>query len=336
MPSTLTLLRLVALALAALAPAPVLANDASFLGDGARVFPAHEARVRMAREKVAITWTGAPPYTWQADCTFEFENLADRPVQVQMGFPDSAAHSEAVRGPWAIRAFTATVDGRPVATEHKELTPAHARKAGYQAAYLWPVTLAPRARVTVRNTYAFGGTDTNGPFATVAGRGSPLRREHVFWRVARSPSRQARSQADFEDGAPSTISYVVTTGRTWAGPIGESEISIQLPPGIPVHQVIPLPTGYQVEGGRVVWRFRNWRPRHEIHLYWLRWVPPPEDARDDAQAGHFGPQTVAQARAWVRFARRSRYDRASLQPVKALVKDPAILRVLLAYEKDLR
>ena len=68
---------------------------------------------------------------------------------------------------WASRDFKVTVNGDAVPTIHKDVDmvsgpeiamPKGTRKLHYQGAYIWQVHFKPNERITVRNTYAFGGS----------------------------------------------------------------------------------------------------------------------------------------------------------------------------------
>ncbi len=308
----------VSASLAVLAALPARANDASFLGAGATVFAVQEGRVRMVREHVVVRHVGGTgregrATRWEADVTFRFENLSDAPIEVQMGFPDWLDRSEtAVDGPdgppWVIRDFQAWVGGAPVAAVHKRVAarpppgpgedgvvipPGRVRDLGCDGAWTWTVAFAPRAAVEVRNRYRFGGFDSNGPFAACAGEPVPPAARRAWWRHAARP----RGGWDVENGLCGAVTYVVTTGRTWAGPIGEAIVEMDLDPDAPPHLFVPVPEAEEVKEGRVRWHFRDWTPRHEVSVLYARPVPV------DGPGGLPAFDTVDQARAWTRFAR---------------------------------
>lgn len=317
-----------------MASAPARANDASFEGGASGVFAVKETRVRMARERVSIRFLprgeGKPrdEAPWRAECEFTFENRADRPVTVQMGHPDWRRFGElADQGPqWTLREFAAEVDGKPVEATHSVVTAAPgARKkllAGrFEAAYTWPVTLPARGSVTVRNTYRFGGFDSNGPFLACAGDPPAPAARRAFWFKA----RPGPAGTDFANGTCQAIPYVVTTARTWAGPIGEAEIEMDLPADVPPHLVVPAPAASSIAGGRVRWHFRNWTPRADVVLLVTRPIP-------GERAALPAIETLPQARAYATFARGNHVDADTMRGLRAWTRaalerrydDPAV------------
>lgn len=296
--------------------APAWANDASFHGDGASVFAIKEERILMERENITIRFDAeARDHTvqWVATCIFTFRNLTDQPVEVQMGFPDWRAHGDHTEDPWAIRDFTVRVRGKATHAVHKAVeapgeAPAAPRrmKLDYDAAYTWTVRFAPGERVMVENTYRFGGFSSNGPLSACVWDERPGRLASVFWR--RAP--KLPGGWDFENCLCRVVSYVVTTGRTWGGPIGVADIAIQLPPNTWPHLFAPLPAATQVDQGWVRWHFERWTPTDELRIVFVRPLFPDKDI--------WLPlfDTPAQARAWVRFARQNRFGRALVRQMR--------------------
>lgn len=306
-------------ALLSLAAPPAAANDASYHGFGAAVFLAREARVRMEAETVAIRHLGAEGgrRPWAVEATFTFRNLADVPVTVRMGHPDWRVRQDGPAGDdaWALADFRVSVDGTDVSPAHQDAIPAPGDAGADRAppadfrdgAWTWEVAFPPGGVRVVRNTYRFGGVQTNGPYAACVGeRPSPDARR-AFWRQV--PDR--RDGWRFDDGLCATATYLVTSGRTWAGPIGRAEVSFQPDPSAPPHLWVPEPAATEIRDGRVVWRFSDWVPDRELSLH--RVMPLP----GDAAAGLPAFDTVDQARAWVVFARANGCDRATVMRVRA-------------------
>ena len=103
------------------------ANDASYYGEGATVFAYKENRIRMVSEQIRIERLpdeAHPDQDWRAECTFVFENLDDREVTLQMGFPDQGTFSS---DQWTIAAFTTSLGGMDVPVTHKTIDPNHGR-----------------------------------------------------------------------------------------------------------------------------------------------------------------------------------------------------------------
>jgi hypothetical protein len=300
-----------------LAPALAQANDASFYGDGATVFAVKETRVAMEREAITIRFDReATSHTvqWVATCVFTFRNLTDQSVEVQMGFPDWMGAGDD-GGQWAIRDFQVNVRGKRVRAVHKAVEEGAGQmseqmpnqvKLEYEAAYTWKVRFEPGETVTVENTYRFGGFSSNGPFSACVWNEKPERLGSVFWRKARKP----KGGWDFEDGVCKVVSYVVTTGRTWARPIGVADIAIELPPGTWPHAMVPLPAATQVDQGWVRWHFENFSPTEELRVVLVR----PMFREDDTWLPLF--DTPAQAKAWVRFAAQNGFGKDMVEQVR--------------------
>jgi hypothetical protein len=285
--------------------APAAANDASFMGDGATVFAIKEERITMERESIVIRHDPAAKLErrWVADCTFTFRNLTPRQVEVQVGFPDWKAQGE-VRG-WAIRDFVATVEGKEVKATHKKIEPPgplrpqplpRQVKLAYQAAYTWPVVFPPNGRVVIRNRYRFGGHSSNGPLAACLPARRAAEQPDLFWRL------RLKGGVDFADAFCSSASYIVTSGRTWAGRIGEAEIAIQLPADAWPHLFTPLPPASSVDGGWVRWRFKDWAPSQELMVVLFT---PTYAGRDESREQTPFFESLDQAKAWTRFAVRN-------------------------------
>jgi len=305
-----------------LLPITANADDASYEGHGATVYLVKEERIRMVSETVNIRYNpkALKDYRqrdWLADCTFRFENLTDKAVDVQMGFPDWRVWSESLDDEWAIGGFEVAINGKKVQAVRKEVKPTKGEKRvllpgglgiPYEASYTWQVLFEPHAVLTVYNRYAFGGFSSNGPFFKIIGKksfpGMPvIERRQLFWAI----DEQARRKGPvYDNSAYRELLYIVTTGLSWAGNIGEANISIQFPPQVLPHLVIPLPGGYRVRNGEIRWEFRNWRPQSEIAVYSL--FPIPSEASND-YAGSPIFYNIHETRAWIKLAKENSYDR---------------------------
>ncbi len=309
------------------------ANDAAFWGQGARVVAVEEARVRMERETVVIRYEPLvdeqTPRTrgerWHADATFEFRNVTGTAFTIPVGFPDWEDLSEtAPKGPgphWVIRDFRVWVDGQAVAATHREVTtdvaqtgattvPKAIHDLGYRAAYTWDVTFPPHKTVTVRNTYRFGGFHSNGPFSACVQKADTRAAQRAFWRQAHPP----KNGWAFGDGICERIAYIVTTGRTWNGPIGEADITIEIPPGTPPHLFVPTPEATQVTPTMVRWHFKHWRPKGEVAILYARPIP------GEGQEGLPAWQTRAQKQAWRRFAAANHFTAEAIDHVLTWIR----------------
>src|SRR5262245_17886654 len=63
------------------------ANDTAAGGSGSDLVPLEVTDVRMVSEDILIRAVGA---SWQVQADYVFENLGDRPVELQVGFPEYA------------------------------------------------------------------------------------------------------------------------------------------------------------------------------------------------------------------------------------------------------
>ncbi len=315
----------IALAVAALLPIVGLANDASYHGFGATVYLAREARVRMVSETVDIRFVRddatdarkARPYL--TDATFRFRNLSDKAVTVLMGHPDWHVQEDSGYGhapAWALGDFNVWVDGEPIAAVHRDtivMPPTLGRRdmdaARHlrQGAWTWEVTFPPGGERLVRNTYRFGGLQTLAPYTDCIGERPSRDARRAFWVHARDVDHGWM----FADGTCSVATYIATSGRTWGGPIGEAVITMEVDPTVPPHLFIPEPAATEVRDGRVVWRFRNWTPRTELSIRSVHPLP------GEHASGLPAFDTVAQAKAWVKFARANRFDRGTVLRVRA-------------------
>jgi len=312
------------------------ANDAAFGGSGATVYAVKENRVRMEKEVVLIRYNhqAAGPRgdwlkKWLADCTFTFINLTDKPVDVQMGFPDTQVLGEEFGLPggkppvWASSDFKVWVNGDPAPSAHKDVEPLSGleiampkdRRAPlhYPGAYIWQVHFEPKERITVSNSYAFGGGTTVQAINELMRdkTSNPLPTKPVFW----EKSRPKRCEWDFGNSAYSWVDYIVTTGLTWAGPIGEADIAIEIPPYMFPHLLLPAPGGFTMQGGFVRWHFKQWRPKSEVALFIL--IPVPQsDCEElyDTRPPLF--DTLQQAETWVGTARAHRFDRYTVSLIR--------------------
>lgn len=310
----------------------VKANDTSFLGSGATVYTNKENRVRMEKEEVVIRYNhqavGSPTEKsskWLADCTFTLVNITDKPVDVQIGFPDTQAFDEdsgfdGANPRWTIRDFKVMINGVGVPTVHKDVVSAQElvmpnakHKLNYQGAYTWQAHFEPKERITIKNTYSFGGGSSVVAIKDLIRRKipDPIPRSATFW----GKSRPKRCEWDFGNSAYSWVDYIVTTGLTWAGPIAEADIAIEVPPYTLPHLLLPVPDGFTIRDGFVRWRFKQWQPTNEIALFTL--IPLPQsDCEElyDAKPPLF--DTIKQAQAWIKIARAHQVDRHTVALIR--------------------
>ncbi len=290
-------------------------NDASFGGDGATVFALKEKRIRMVKETIVISRL-ADKSAWKADCEFVFENTTNQKVTVKMGFPDWFLNWGEEPSMWALKDFTAVVDGQSVKTTHAEVKKGlpDQKRLEYNGAYTWPVVFAPKAKINVKNTYVFTGFSSMGPFdGCMNARDSKIAKD-LFWKN----SKQKPNGWDFENCSCSVISYIVTTGRTWGGSIGEADIKIQLDEEYLPHTVVVYPQPTRVSNGWIQWQFKNWKPESDLTVMFLR-PAPPDSATDKTPLF----DTTEQARAWLKYAQKNNFDKPLIAKVREVMPKEA-------------
>jgi hypothetical protein len=319
-----TRIAITVIALTLLVPRDSQGNDASYQGFGATVYLSRDARIAMVSEEVDIRHVGAGDRThgrrvYLAEATFRFRNLTDREVTVLMGHPDWREHGDLVPAgerPWALAGFRVLVDGVPVEPSHQEASqpPAETDPGGDEAtrqfwhgAWTWEVTFPPGGERVVRNTYRFGGLQTNGPYTACTGDRPSRDASLAFWRRV----GDVRGGWEFDNGACSTVTYIATSGRTWSGPIGEAVISMDVNPSVPPHLFVPEPRASEVRDGRVIWRFRDWIPATELSVHTAGAIP------GERASGLPAFDNPSQARAWVSFAKANGFDCATVKRVRA-------------------
>ena len=323
-----------------LIPAGALCNDAAYHGVGSAVFAYKEQRVRMVSEHIRIRRSPDPKFpkaSWVADCRFEFENLNDAPVKIEMGFPDAGGFPS---GEWTIKAFTTTINKRGVAVRHKIVDPNHGherspvlRQLGgekpapapfpadydpdgwraaaksamkamnirFAAAYTWQVSFKPKERIVVENRYRFGGANANGPI-TMCTDGLPMPKVGGFWYTL-------GKIYDFGSSSCSIVTYVVTTGGTWHGPIGEALIEIEVPAYRPPNHVIPVPPATEVTARWVRWHFKDFTPTQELRVLFAH-SRHFEEHRDHGYLDFPSPRS---AQRWLKFATVNGFTKDALK-----------------------
>lgn len=218
------------------APAAVLADDGVLGSVGSAVVPLESDQVTMVAE-----WIDAAVVDGEArvTCVFTFSN-GGPPVEILMGFPERSPSSS--RGEETeILDFAASVDGAPLPVRFRlEATPA-------------------------------AGTDT-------ADGSGPYRGWHTFTvpfaagqtRVVRNTYRGTLGR--MSDGSR-TFRYVVATGASWRGPIGEATIRViwsddeVVPGSVQAH---PEPAAWT--GSSASWRFRELEPTSDQDIF-FSYVP---------------------------------------------------------------
>ena len=320
-------------------------NDSSYYGEGASVFAYKENRIRMVSEHIKIREDRTekhPNGEWVADCTFVFENQKDTAVTIQMGFPDRGAYPD---GEWTIQAFTTHIQGQSVPVTHKTVDPNHGRKRAlmvpqiqgdklappllpedhdpdgwrkavkgamkemnlrFGAAYTWPVTFGPKERIVVKNTYRFGGSSTMGPVSGCFMENA-MPEKGAFW-------HDKDAYSGFGSGPCSTATYVVTTGRSWHGTIGEAIIEFEFPKDVAPNHLIPFPPATEVTDTTVRWHFKDFEPTQEIRLVFpMTFMETDEDMRATIDF-----TSVDQVKRWIQFGKDNGFKASVFQRMAEL------------------
>ncbi len=224
-------------------------NDSAVMGVGGTVSALDTTTpVRMVRERIDIHMGQR-----KVNAEFLFQNTANAPTRVLMGFPEEGGGDIEVPGPnrstW-FKSFRSWVDGEPVAVQRR---PSEGDDMFYKQWWTKEVTFAARQERTVRNEYVttLGGSATG-----------------ISW-----------------------LTYVLSTGRPWQGTIGEAVITVDLA-GIPRNAWIGArPANYVRQGDKLVWVKRNFEPAEDeevVVAYWVQ-VKGSPIVRPDELRMQYGP-----------------------------------------------
>lgn len=63
-----------------------------------------------------------------------------------------------------------------------------------------------------------------------------------------------------------TFTYIIITGRPWYGPIGQMDVSLQLPYPVTREMWTQLPYGYKISGDTISWQWKNVEPTQNLHF----------------------------------------------------------------------
>jgi hypothetical protein len=215
-------------------PAPALADDAALGRAGSNVMPVYNNQIRMAHEIVTVDLQHNT-----VDAVFTFQNLGPETTTL-IGFPMlkespySPDRGEGKLEPYfgyqSFRAFEVLADG----TQMEILTEV---KPG----------LPPPAGVTPPGGEYF----------------SKWVVFQVFFRAGETKKIRNTYNAEYayrNSIGENRLEYVLTTGSTWHGTIGEAEIVVNYAGVDPwkIRQVSPA--GYQVKDGAIRWSLKDFEP----------------------------------------------------------------------------
>jgi hypothetical protein len=210
--------------IAALAPTAALADD-GFLGAvGSGVVPLDNEQVTMDAERVEATLRGDEAWV---TCVFTFTN-AGPAADVLMGFPELLPDPDGGPSP-ALNDFTAEVDGESL-----------------------PVTFREQVTATVEADAAGGAGNCRGwhtftvPFASGQ---------------TRVVTNTYRGQLGHMSDMSQTFHYILASGASWRGPIGDTIVRVQWADQGQVAEILGTRPDGAVEAERsVTWRFGDLEP----------------------------------------------------------------------------
>jgi hypothetical protein len=190
---------------------------------------ASDPSVTMVREDVHITGVGADP---KVTARFVFHNTAAKAVNTLIGFPEllSGGDAESPSEQTTLQNFRSWVDGKPIALKYDKQA-SGSTEDGYQAFWVKTVHFDAGQTHIVTDSYTGGG-------------GNYVMGEQWFI-------------------------YVLKTGASWKGPIGEAVVTCDVGNLSTFAPVVISPGGYSRKGDTVTWDLKNIKPAHDINISWF-------------------------------------------------------------------
>ncbi len=162
-------------------------------GGGASLAPLRSEEIVMESERVLVEQNTSPDSTSRASAVYRMRNETDRTIVTRVAFPFRESYHHALaHGNFKVTVVDAAgAESEPICEQIRphEVDPL---PYNFAAAYVWPVTWAPRETKTIHVTYSIG--EMNIPEFFVDG-----------WR----------------------LSYLVSTGAFWKGPIEDAEFTFR-------------------------------------------------------------------------------------------------------------
>ena len=202
-------------------------GDAGAVGRmGDSVRPLQHTHVEMAKKEIKAKV--ANDYTY-FEAVFTFHNNGPD-TTVLMGFPvasEEAAERMRLRD---LEDFAAYVNGEAVPVKKEAgLVPETGRNnLEFPHWYVWEVDFSEGETKEVLNTYKAPNSSDGVAFISTG--------------------------------------YIITTGSTWQGPIGEARITFDLRDFSPGRITFAVPPGYRIEDGKLIWEWENLEPLHSIEI----------------------------------------------------------------------
>jgi hypothetical protein len=217
----------------------VYANGGSFGRLGEVVFPLEDRDIKMVSERI-IGNGGQDSH--EVNCEFTFLNLTDELKKIEIGFPIhglvSALYENKKSEDITDRDILVIVDGKKVSVDLRAgmSNPKLNLGGAYPLVFVFPVEFGPHERKKVKIRY------------------------HTWY-----------FSADDDVIATRSFIYVTKTGALWSGNIENAEFSFALPGDYSLYapaliHVYGKPGGYKIVGGRILWSFKDWKPKEEISI----------------------------------------------------------------------
>jgi hypothetical protein len=228
---------LVTMVLASAVPGLAYGDDGVFRGAGGAVVASTSASVRMTAEEVVLDLQ--EPSVVHGTCTFVFTN-AGAPESLLVGFPDSGTDIDDSSLPDSLASSTTiyhlrvTVDGQDVATT---LVPLEGK--GHLSRDMRGAL--PRSFDLVHTWTCFF--------------------DSMQTRILRTEYWQLTSTAVWN---PCIVHYVLSTGGSWAGPIGKAVVRVL--PGSLRFRNDCSPPNWTWTGSEYVWTAEDFEPETDIEL----------------------------------------------------------------------
>ncbi|HTV24319.1 MAG TPA: DUF4424 family protein [Polyangiaceae bacterium] len=216
---------------AGMLPRAAWGNDSTFGGAPADLVPLVEQHVRMLSEDVVLT---ASDTAWQVEARYQFQNLADKEVTVQVGFPEFRCPRERDSdcADVAFSDLVTLVDGVAVTHRQGKLSKQHGWSDFLGVVWLFDVKFPVGRPLAVTHRYRLAtGGDLSGNRYT---------------------------------------GYVTRTGRSWAGSIGQATFTAVLPPYVRAIADVDAP-GLHSTPPRLV--LDAGPPRVELRVEGTHWKP---------------------------------------------------------------
>lgn len=218
---------------ALLLPARLLANDTFVFDNGSSVYPINTDKIRMVSEHITVRMEGKN--NWRAahvTCSFLFENPYSADVNAKIGFPAEDPNyldrGEGEKIVPPLYNFISYIEEKKVNVNIKVQEVPNSLAGIYW--YTWDAKFPSQKRLSLKNTY-----DTALSISY-----------EQFW-----------------------FHYILKTGANWKGPIEQTVVEVIYKNSEDLKKRFDYarPDKYQVQGNKIVWTFKNFKPTDDIYVY---------------------------------------------------------------------